>query len=86
VRAFGKVPRRLAAASKPLRSRRLAKVGRGRTVTTVVAAMSVLFTLWLTTDMARPLVYATWWGCCLLAAWLTATALLTVPRSLRTTA
>jgi len=40
----------------------------------VVAAMGGLFTLSLTTDVARPLVYACWWGFCLLAAWLATSA------------
>jgi hypothetical protein len=53
-------------------------------VATVVAAMGVLFTLWLATDLARPLVYACWWGFCLLAAWLVTVLALTAHRSLRT--
>jgi hypothetical protein len=86
VSAFRKPRWRFPTAPKHLRHRTLAKVVRGRTVTIVVAAMGVLFTLWLTTDLARPLVYATWWGFCLLAAWLTAVALLTARRSLHTAA
>ena len=84
VSAFRKTRWRLPTASKHLRRRALAKVVRGRTVTIVVAAMGVLFTLWLATDLPRLLVYATWWGFCLLAAWLTAVALLTARRSLHT--
>ena len=44
----------------------------------------VLFTLSLTTDLARPLVYACWWGFCLLAAWLATVSVLAVRRSLPT--
>ena len=58
-------------------------VVRGRTVATVVATMGVLFTSWLTADLARPLVYASWWAFCALAAWLTVVAALTTHRSLR---
>jgi hypothetical protein len=46
--------------------------------------MGVLFTLWLTADLARPLVYVFWWGFCLLAAWLIPVAVRTAHRSLRT--
>ena len=50
----------------------------------VVAGMAVLFTLWLTADLARPFVYVCWWGFCLLAAWLIAVTVLAARRSLRT--
>ena len=46
--------------------------------------MGVLFTLSLATDLARPLVYACWWGFCVLAAWLVTVLVLTAHRSLRT--
>jgi hypothetical protein len=49
-----------------------------------MAAMGALFTLWLTTDLARPLVYLCWWGFSLLAAWLTAATVLAAYRSLGT--
>jgi len=80
VRRFAATPR-----SKPTLPRPVAGVVRRRTVVTVVAAMGVLFTVWLATDMARPLVYACWWGFTLLAAWLTAVVALTAYRSLATT-
>lgn len=85
-RPFRKAVRRLATAPrpKPIPRRAAARVVRGRTVAMVVAAMGALFTLWLTTDLARPLVYASWWGFSLLAAWLTAVTVLTAYRSLRT--
>jgi hypothetical protein len=85
-RPVRKVVRRLAAAPRPKRMPRRAvgRVVRARTVAMVVAAMGVLFTLWLTTDLARPLVYACWWGFSLLAAWLTAVTVLVAYRSLRT--
>jgi hypothetical protein len=55
--------------------------------TTIVAAAAVaLFAIWLTADLSRPLVYATWWGFSLLAAWLIGVALLTARRSLRNVA
>jgi hypothetical protein len=57
---------------------------RGRTVAIVVAGMGVLFTLWLTADLARPLVYVFWWGFRLLAVWLIAVTVRTAHRSLRT--
>ena len=62
----------------------MAWIARPRTVATVAAAMGVLFTLSLATDLARPLVYACWWGFCLLAAWLVTVLALTAHRSLRT--
>jgi hypothetical protein len=46
----------------------------------------VLFAVWLAVDMSRPLMYATWWGFCVLAAWLLGIGVLTARRSLRTTA
>jgi hypothetical protein len=52
-------------------------------VASVVAATGVLFALWLTADLPRPLVYALWWGFCLLAAWLIGVGVLTAHRSLR---
>jgi hypothetical protein len=55
-------------------------VVRGRTVVGVVAAMSVLFTVWLTADLGRPLVYGCWWSFCLLGAWLVAIGLRTATR------
>jgi len=79
-----RVVRRLAATSRPTTARPVVGVVRRRTVAAVVTAMSVLFTLWLATDLARPLVYAFWWGFCLLAAWLVAVTVLTARRSLRT--
>lgn len=79
-----RVVRRLTAASRPTTARPVVGVVRRRTVAAVVTAMSVLFTLWLATDLARPLVYAFWWGFCLLAAWLVAVTVLTARRSLRT--
>lgn len=85
-RPFRKVVRRLAAAPRPqpVPRRAVARIVRGRTVAMVVAVMGVLFTLWLTTDLARPLVYACWWGFSLLAAWLTAVTALVAYRSLGT--
>jgi hypothetical protein len=76
----------LSAAARPnhVPRRTLARVVRGRTLATVVAAMGVLFAVWLTTDLPRPLVYACWWGLCLLAAWLIAVAVLTAHHSRRT--
>jgi hypothetical protein len=60
-----------------------ARVVRDRTVAVVATAMAVLFALWLTLDLSRPLVYACWWGFCLLAAWLIGVAVLSARRSLR---
>ena len=57
-----------------------------RTVTVVAASAAVLFATWLTVDLSRPLVYATWWGFSLLAAWLLAFWALMARRSLRSTA
>ena len=67
---------------KLFRRRKLVGVVGGRTVTLVVAAMSVLFVAWLTADVSRPLVYACWWSFCLLAAWLISVTLLAARRSL----
>jgi hypothetical protein len=85
-RPFQKALRRRAPASRPdpVARRTVAWIARPRTVATVVAAMGVLFTLWLATDLARPLMYACWWGFCLLAAWLVTVLALTAHRSLRT--
>jgi hypothetical protein len=85
-RLFRKGVRRLVAASrpKPVPRRSVARAVRGRTVAIVMAAMGALFTLWLTTDLARPLVYLCWWGFSLLAAWLTAVTVLAAYRSLGT--
>ena len=85
-RAFGLMRNRsLDRPSPQLRTRRQAVPGvaRGRTIAAVVAAMSALFTLWLTADLARPLVYACWWSCCLLAVWLMTVGLLTASRRFR---
>jgi hypothetical protein len=85
-RAFGLMRNRsLDRPSPQLRTRRQAVSGvaRGRTIAAVVAAMSALFTLWLTADLARPLVYACWWSCCLLAVWLMTVGLLTASRRFR---
>ena len=68
---------------KRFRRRKLVGVVRGRTMALVVAAMSVLFALWLTADLSRPFVYACWWTFCALAAWLISVTLLTARRSLR---
>ena len=86
-RPLRKVVRRRPAASrlKPVAHRQVAWIARPRTMATVVAAMGVLFTLWLVVDLARPLMYACWWGFSLLAAWLAVVAL-TAQRSLRTAA
>ena len=83
-RPVWQVVRRRAATSRPTTGRPVVGVVRGRTVAVVVTAMSVLFTLWLATDLARPLVYAFWWGFCLLGTWLVAVTALTARRSLRT--
>ena len=87
VNPFRKAVRRLAAVSRPKPdvSRSVAKVVRGRSVAAVVAGMAALFTVWLTTDLPRPLMYATWWGFCVLAAWLTAVTVITARRSVRPT-
>jgi len=84
-RPFRKAFRHRAPASHPdpVARRTVAWVARPRTVVTVVAAMGVLFTLWLATDLPRPLVYACWWGFCLLAAWLVTVLALTAYRSLQ---
>ena len=79
--------RRLAAGRPESMPRRtVVSVMRGRTVVVVAAATAVLFAVWLAVDMSRPFVYATWWGFCVLAAWLIGVGLLTARRSLRTTA
>ena len=85
-RPLRKIVHRRAAAPRlePASRRTVAWTARPRTMATVVAAMGVLFTLWLTIDMTRPLVYACWWGGCLLAAWLVAVIARTAHRSLRT--
>lgn len=85
-RPLQKALRRRARASRPepVARRSVAWIARPRTVATVAAAMGVLFTLWLAADLARPLVYACWWGFCLLAAWLVTVLALTARRSLRT--
>ena len=85
-RPFKNVLRRRAQASRPdpVARRAVAWIARPRTVATVAAAMGVLFTLSLATDLARPLVYACWWGFCVLAAWLVTVLVLTAHRSLRT--
>jgi len=83
-RPVRKIGRRLAATSRPRTARAVNGVVRGRTVAVVVAAMAVLFTLWLTADLARPLVYAFWWSFCLLGAWIVAVTVLTARRALRT--
>ena len=86
VRPFQKAFRRRPPTSRPdaVARRTVAWIARPRTVAAVAAAMGVLFTLWLATDLARPLVYACWWGFCLLAAWLVTVLALTAHRSLRT--
>ena len=85
-RPFRKAARRLARIRRPksMPRRRLVGVVRRRTVTMVAAVAGALFAIWLTVDLSRPLVYATWWGFSLLAAWLIGVALLTARRSLRT--
>ena len=84
-RPFDKAARRLVAVRrpKPMPRRRVVGVARRRTVTMVAAAAVALFAIWLTVDLSRPLVYATWWGFSLLAAWLIGVALLMARRSLR---
>lgn len=81
-----KALRRHVPASRPDRvaRRTVTWIARPRTVAKVAAAMSALFTVWLTTDLSRPLMYACWWGFCLLAAWLVTVLALTAHRSLRT--
>jgi hypothetical protein len=64
----------------------MVNVVRGRTVAVVAAATALLFAVWLTVDVSRPLMYATWWGFCVLAAWLIGVGVLTARRSLRATA
>jgi hypothetical protein len=87
VRPVRNAVRRLAATRpKSMPRRTVASVVRGRTVVVVAAATAVLFAVWLAVDMSRPLVYATWWGFCVLATWLLGVGLLTARRSLRTTA
>ena len=58
--------RRLAAARRPgaMHHRTVVSVVRGRTVAVAAAAMAVLFAVWLTVDISRPLVYACWWAFC----------------------
>jgi hypothetical protein len=84
-RPFRKAVRRVAAAPRPksVPHRTVVRVVRGRTVALVVAATGVLFALWLALGLSRPLVYACWWGFCLLAAWLIGVAVLRARRSLR---
>lgn len=76
----------VAARPKSMPRRTVVSVVRGRTVAVVAAATAVLFAVWLAVDMSRPLVYATWWGFCVLAAWLIGVGVLSARRSLRTTA
>ena len=57
-----RIVRRLAATSRPSTTCTVHGVVRGRTVALVVTAMAALFTLWVATDLARPLVYAFWWS------------------------
>jgi hypothetical protein len=86
-RPVRKVVRRGAAARpKSMPHRTVVSVVRGRTVALVAAATAVLFVVWLSLDMSRTLVYATWWGFSLLAAWLIGVGVLTARRSLRTAA
>jgi hypothetical protein len=87
-RPFRSGTQRRAAVRRPksMPRRRVVSVVRRRTVTVVAAAAAVLFATWLTVDLSRPLVYATWWGFSLLAAWLLAVGALTARRSLRSTA
>jgi hypothetical protein len=58
-------------------------VARVRTVAGVAAVMSVLFTVWLTVDLSRPLVYVCWWSFCLLGAWILTIGLLSATRQVR---
>ena len=85
-RPLQKIVRRRAPASRPepVGRRSVVSIASPRTVAAVAVAMAVLFTLWLTVDLARPLVYACWWGFCLLAAWLVTVVALSARRSLRT--
>jgi hypothetical protein len=86
-RPFRNAVRRLAAARpKSMPPHTVVSVVHGRTVAVVAAATAVLFAVWLAVDMSRPLVYATWWGFSVLAAWLIGVGVLTARRSLRTTA
>jgi hypothetical protein len=85
-RVRGAAPRRATTRRPRSTSRGVVGVVRRRTVTVVATAAGALFTIWLTVDMSRPLVYATWWGFSLLTAWLIGVALLTARRSLRTVA
>lgn len=87
-RPVRKAVRRLAAARRPraMHHRTVVSVVRGRTLAVATAAMAVLFAVWLTVDMSRPLVYACWWAFCVLAAWLIGVGVVTARRSLRTTA
>jgi hypothetical protein len=87
-RPFRKAAGRLVAVRRPksMPRRRVVGVAHRRTVTMVAAAAVALFAIWLTVDLSRPLVYATWWGFSLLAAWLIGVALLTARRSLRNVA
>jgi hypothetical protein len=66
--------------------RTVVSVVRGRTVAVVAAATAVLFAVSLAVDVSRPLVYATWWAFCVLAAWLIGVGPLTARRSLGTIA
>ena len=84
--AFGRRRnRRLDRRSPQVRTQRQAvpAVARRRTVAAAVAATGALFTLWLTADLPRPLVYVCWWSCCLLAVWLMTVGLLTALRRFR---
>ncbi|HVD90304.1 MAG TPA: hypothetical protein VNB91_15525 [Jatrophihabitantaceae bacterium] len=86
-RPFRNAVRRLVAARpKSMPRRTMVNVVRGRTVAVVAAATALLFAVWLTVDVSRPLMYATWWGFCVLAAWLIGVGVLTARRSLRATA
>jgi hypothetical protein len=67
----------------PTRHSAVERVARPRTVAAVLAAMSVLFTVWLTADLSRPLVYACWWSFSLLGACLLTIGLWTANRRLR---
>jgi hypothetical protein len=86
-RPFRNAIRRLAAIRpKSVPRRAVVRVVRGRTVALVASVMAALFAIWLTVDMSRPLVYACWWGFCLLGAWVIGVGALTARRSLRPTA
>ena len=67
----------------PTRPQAVEGVVTGRTVAAVLAAMTVLFTVWLTADLSRPLVYASWWSLCILAMYLLTIGLRSVTRRLR---